>query len=375
MGSPVMRGPAVVRADPAERTVLVVDDSAFMRRVLSDMVNGAPRFRAVGTARDGAEALEKIRSLDPDIVALDLEMPVLGGLETLERLMAERPRPVVVVSAYTPEGSEMALEALERGAVDCVPKPSGPISLDMAKMEPRLREALEAAAVSNLRRVLPQARVAPVAPGRPRSSSAVGEPRAAVAIGASTGGPRALVELLPRLPADLGAAIFVVQHMPAPFTESLARRLGSLSASRVVHACGGEVPLSGTVYLAPGDFHMRVSSEPRIHIALDEEPAVWGVRPSADVLFGSVASVYGARTVGVLLSGMGKDGASGMGSIRTAGGRTLVQDRESAVAYGMPAHALALGAVEAVVELDRMADAIVERVARILASEGGVADE
>lgn len=373
MNSSLVPDPRATTSEPAVRGVLVVDDSAFMRRVLCDMVNRLPGFRAVGTASDGAEALEKVRALDPDIVALDLEMPVLGGLEALERLMAERPKPVVVVSAYTPEGSEMAIEALERGAVDCVAKPSGPISLDMGKVEARLHEALQAAAVADLRALVRRPRVARAARGRP-VAPAVAEARAAVAIGASTGGPRVLAGILPRLPADLGAAVFVVQHMPASFTESLARRLDGLSACSVVHARGGEAPRPATVYVAPGDLHMRVRREPRVHISLDEGPVVWGVRPSADVLFHSVAEVYGPRTVGVLLTGMGRDGAGGMTSIRAAGGTTIVQDRDSAVVYGMPAHALALGAVQAVVELERMADAIAERVARVLASEGRGAD-
>jgi two-component system chemotaxis response regulator CheB len=350
-------------AGSGERTVLVVDDSAFMRRVLSDMIGRAPGFRVVGTAGNGVEALRRIERLDPDIVTMDLEMPELDGLRTLERIMAERPRPVVVVSAYTAAGSQAAIEALELGAVDCVAKPSGPISLDMARVEGRLVEALRAAAAADVRALLRRTAVCarrhaarPVAPGAAD---------VAVAIGASTGGPRALAEVLGPLGSDLEAAVFVVQHMPAPFTEPLARRLGQLSGLRVVHVAGGEVPEPGTAYVAPADFHLRVRRDPALRLSLDQEPPVWGVRPSADVLFESVAETYGARAVGVVLTGMGRDGAAGMLRIRRAGGSTLVQDRETAVVYGMPAQCIALGAAEAVVELGRIADAIAERVARI----------
>lgn len=357
----------------SERSVLVVDDSAFMRRVLTDMIERLPGFRVVGTAIDGTEALQRVRQLNPDVITLDIEMPRLDGLRTLARLMAEQPKPVVVVSAYTAEGSRAAIEALELGAVDCVAKPSGPISLDMGKVEARLYEALHAAAEADL-----NALVRP--PGWPRGRAergprtGRGEAEVAVAIGASTGGPRALAQLLPQLPPELGAVVFIVQHMPPPFTESLARRLDQLCAFPVVHVRGGERPETGTVYLAPGDFHMRVRRKPTLRITLDQESPVWGVRPSADVLFESVAESYRLRAIGVVLTGMGRDGGAGLSKIRAAAGSTLVQDKASAVVYGMPAHSIALGAAEAVVDLPLMAQAIVERVQRALASEPPRAD-
>lgn len=356
-----------------ERTVLVVDDSAFMRRVLSDMIDRSPGFRVVGTAHDGLEALRRVEALDPDLITLDLEMPRLDGRQTLERLMAERPKPVVIVSAYTPEGSRAAIEALEMGAVDCVAKPSGPISLDMAKVEARLHGALQAAAAADLRALVARPRRIRAARARPRP--AAGEPaRVAVAIGASTGGPRALAHILPQLPADLGAAVFLVQHMPPHFTESLAQRLDHLCPFPVLHVRGGEFPVAGTAYLAPGDFHMRVRREPSLRITLDQAPSVWGVRPSADVLFESVAETYGARTVGVVLTGMGRDGGAGLLRIREAGGVTVAQDRASSVVYGMPAHAVALGAAEETVELGGLARAIEERVGRLVALDASRAD-
>lgn len=347
-------------SEEARQRVLVVDDSAFMRRILSEMIERCPGFRVVGTALDGEEALVRVRKLDPDIVTLDLEMPRLDGRKTLERLMAERPKPVVIVSAYTPEGSQTAIEALEMGAVDCVAKPSGPISLDMAKVEARLHEALKAAAAADVRALVRRPGRAPAAAVRRAPGS---EPaRVAVAIAASTGGPRALAEILPRLPAELEAAVLIVQHMPPHFTQSLANRLDLLSALPVVHPRGGEVPMAGTAYVAPGDFHMRVRREPSLRITLDQEPSLWGVRPSADLLFESVAQGFGAQTIGVVLTGMGRDGAAGLRKIRDAGGATLVQDRESAVVYGMPGYALSVGAAEETVALARLGDAIAERV-------------
>lgn len=345
--------------------MLVVDDSAFMRRVLTEMIERLPGFHVVGTALDGEEALVRVRKLDPDILTLDLEMPRLDGRRTLERLMAERPKPVVIVSAYTPDGSQAAIEALEMGAVDCVAKPSGPISLDMAKVEARLHEALRAAAVADVRALTwrPGAAAGAVA----RRARGREPARVAVAIAASTGGPRALTQILPRLPPELDAAVFIVQHMPPHFTESLARRLDHLGSLPVVHVEGGEVPIAGTVYLAPGDFHLRVRAEPSLRLSLDQEPSVWGVRPCGDLLFESVAASFGARSVGVVLTGMGRDGGAGLLRIRSAGGATLIQDRESAVVYGMPGHALAIGAAEATVDLPELADAIAERVRAVSA--------
>jgi two-component system chemotaxis response regulator CheB len=352
-------------SEETARRVLVVDDSAFMRRVLSEMIERCPGFRVVGTALDGEEALVRVRKLDPDIVTLDLEMPKLDGRQTLERLMTERPKPVVIVSAYTPEGSDTAIEALEMGAVDCVAKPSGPISLDMVKVEARLYEALKAAAAADVRVLTRRPARAATAPVR--RARGLQPARIAVAIAASTGGPRALAEILPRLPPELEATILIVQHMPPHFTQSLANRLDHLSALPVVHAQGGEVPMAGVAYLAPGDFHMRVRREPSLRIALDQEPSVWGVRPSADLLFESVAQAFGAQALGVVLTGMGRDGAAGLLRIRDAGGPTLVQDRESAVVYGMPGHALTVGAAEETVALARLGDAIAERVRSVSA--------
>ncbi|HEV2146137.1 MAG TPA: chemotaxis response regulator protein-glutamate methylesterase [Longimicrobiaceae bacterium] len=345
-------------------TVLVVDDSAFMRRVITDVVSRTDEFRVVATARDGDDALRKVHQFDPDVVTMDVEMPGLDGLSALGYIMSETPRPVVMLSAYTTEGGEATLRALDYGAVDFVAKPSGTISLDLEKVADRLLEALRAAAAANLSNVrvhMPRRGAARTV--RPRTLSLVGAPGAgaAVAVASSTGGPRALAELIPRLKAPFGAAVLVVQHMPASFTRSLAERLHSVSALPVTEAEDGEPVLADRVYVAPGNFHMRVVREDgAVRIALDGGPTVWGVRPAADPLFRSVADVFGPASVGVVLTGMGRDGAEGLSAIVRAGGGGIAQDRGTSVIWGMP-QAAAEHAHE-VLPLDRIPGALAAEV-------------
>lgn len=340
-------------------TVLVVDDSAFMRKLIAEMVESNGAFRVVGTANDGIEALQKVRSLRPDIVTLDIEMPRLNGLQALEQIMAEMPRPVVMLSAAGSDlGNEMTLRALERGALEFVRKPSGPVSIDLSIVRTQLMSALEAARAMNMGGV----RTPAPAETTGETESPKKSPDAAtkvIAIASSTGGPRALAEIIPHLPEDLGAAVVVVQHMPGEFTKLLAARLRAMSPLWVAEAMDGKLLRENRVYVAPGGYHMTLKGEPgNALIQLDESPTMWGVRPAADRLFFSVASIYGHAAIGVVLTGMGRDGAEGLRRIREAGGRGIVQDRESSIIYGMPQAALAAAGTDNVVTLNEIAPLI-----------------
>ena len=351
-------------------TVLVVDDSAFMRKVVGELVEDSEEFRVVGTARNGLHALEQIHALDPDIVTLDIEMPELDGLQALGYIMSETPRPVVMLSAAASEsGDDPVIRALELGAVDFVRKPSGPISLDLESVRGRLLDALRACVTASVRAVpmlaRPRVHASAAAPGVATEAAAVTGAVYAVAIAASTGGPRALAEVVPSLPARLGAAVLVVQHMPRGFTRSLANRLSLLSALPVAEGRAGEPVLHDRVYVAPGGVHMRVQRGPEGQpvIALDDSPPVWGVRPAADPLFRSVAQVFGAGSVGAVLTGMGRDGAEGLRAIRDSGGLGVVQDRDSSVIYGMPQAALQTAGADRIVPIGRVGAAIADLVA------------
>lgn len=341
-------------------TVLVVDDSAFMRKLIAEMVEASGEYRVVGTATDGVEALEQVRALAPDIVTLDIEMPRLDGLQALEQIMKEMPRPVVMLSAAGSEhGNEMTLRALERGAIEFVRKPSGPISIDLLTVREELAAALNAARAVNMKGVrTPNAPTARVTTDVPAKKSVVSATRV-VAIAASTGGPRALGEIVPHLPENLGAAVLIVQHMPREFTRTLSRRLDAMSRLSVSEAEDGEPLRENRVYVAPGGYHMRVDGVVGDGtIRLDTSPTVWGVRPAADPLFASVAEVFGASAIGVILTGMGRDGADGLRQIREAGGMGAVQDRDSSIVYGMPQAALALAGADRVVAAQEMARVI-----------------
>jgi two-component system, chemotaxis family, protein-glutamate methylesterase/glutaminase len=331
-------------------TVLVVDDSAFMRTLIAEMVESTGEFQVVGTAADGMQAIEAIRSLNPDIVTLDIEMPLLDGLQALDTIMREMARPVVMLSAAGSErGNEMTLRALERGAVEFVRKPSGPISIDLLTVRQELLAALNAARAVNMAgvRTPPQAGVPVGAETVPKKIS--GAASRVVVIAASTGGPRVLAEIVPHLPDTLGAAVLIVQHMPREFTRSLSHRLDLMSPLPVAEAVDGEAVLENHVYLAPGGFHMTVTGESgAATIGLDTSPTIWGVRPAADPLFVSAAEAFAGDAIGVILTGMGRDGAEGLRRIRAVGGMAVIQDRDSSIIYGMPQAAMAIAGADRV---------------------------
>lgn len=341
--------------------VLIVDDSAFMRTALSRMIASASGFEVVGTACDGLEAMAKITSLNPDVVTLDVQMPGLDGLQTLRRIMSECPRPVIMVSAATERDANDTFNALGSGAFDYVPKRMSSTSLDIDHIRQDLIAKIRAAAQSR------NPEPAAVYKKPPRSSSTdfadvmTANP-AVVALGASTGGPKALEQILPLLPGDLSVPMLIVQHMPAGFTGPFALRLNSMCSVEVHEAVDNEPILPGVIYMAPSGIHMTVQrfSDVRATISLDSQPENHLHMPSVDVMMKSVAKNFKNLAMGVILTGMGVDGAEGMNAIRMQGGLTIGQDEASCAVYGMPRACAELGALAHVVPLLQIPNQIVE---------------
>lgn len=366
--------------------VLVVDDSVFMRRIISDLISEDSQFLVIDTAKNGKEAVEKVKQLKPDAVTMDIEMPEMNGLEALKRIMAEYPTPVVMLSSLTLEGASETIKALELGAVDFVRKPSGSVSLDLFKVKHLLLEKLRIAVRTKVKPALPRSVTeSPIPPpkqaGKPQAQPLLRQIKTErpahvnhreleasghiVAIGTSTGGPRALNAVLKDLPAALPAPILIVQHMPPNFTRSLANRLNDVSEIHVIEAEDGMKVLCGTAYVAPGGWHMKLQKDSiqGYRIQLTKEDPRSGHRPSVDTLFESLVPLRELKRHAVLMTGMGKDGAIGMLSLLESGAvTTIAESEETCVVYGMPRSAVLLDAATHVLPQHEIPNKIVQAV-------------
>ncbi len=343
--------------------VLIVDDSALMRQLLTEILSREPEFEVVGAASDPYVAWEKIGKLAPDVLTLDVEMPRMDGLTFLEKLMRAHPMPVLMVSSLTERGCETTLRALELGAVDFVTKPRIDVSRGTAELGAEIVLKVKAAAMARMQpRRAPAPAPAGVAAPVPRAAGFKGT-HAVIAAGASTGGTEALREFLTALPAD-APGVVIVQHMPEKFTRSFAERLDQLSKIRVFEAQDGDRILPGHALIAPGNFHMEVvrnGAEYGVRVFTADQ--VNHHRPSVDVLFHSAARELGANAIGVIMTGMGNDGAQGLLAMRKAGARTIAQDESSCVVFGMPREAIVLGAAERITPLPAIAPSVMGMLA------------
>lgn len=313
--------------------VLVIDDSAFMRKMISEILSSDDRIKVVGTARNGKDGLAKIKQLSPDVVTLDIEMPILDGISTLQEIMKTNPLPVVMVSSITSRGAMKTIHAISKGAVDFIAKPSGAISLNISDIKDEMIQKVITASEAKLMNV------SNLITNIETNEIYLTKKKTMIAIGTSTGGPSALEQVLRTVPEHFPAPILIVQHMPPHFTKSLAERLNLIANITVKEARNGDIVENGTAYIAPGDFHMTVRKVGRsIAIHLHEKPPKNGHRPSVDVLFRSIAHLEDYNKIAVVLTGMGRDGASGISYLKEQDDQTIVitESKESAVVYGMP---------------------------------------
>ncbi len=344
-------------SDGAKVRVLVIDDSALMRKLIPAILARDPDIEVVGTAMDGNFGLKKIEELRPHVVTLDLEMPRMDGMETLRQITRSYRLPVVVVSAHSVNGAAATFKALQLGAFDFVPKPFDASQAKMEGVAEALVEKVKIAARYGNKGTTPLREATKVQKPIHRPNAA---PTKVVAIGISTGGPNALQHLLSELPGDFSGALVIVQHMPEGFTEMFARRLHECCAIDVREARSGDVLVAGRALICPGNRHMRVRRMPLGDVVvLGDDDRVNGHRPSVDVLFQSVAREFGPKSIGLLMTGMGEDGAEGLGAIKRSGGLTLAQDEHSCVVFGMPKAGIDRGHVMRVVPLDALPNVLV----------------
>jgi len=353
--------------------VLIVDDSAFMRKVLQSIIAADPQMEVAGEARDGREAVSLNESLNPDVISMDINMPHVDGLQATEQIMARNPRPIVIVSSEARDGAEATLRALELGAIDFVPKPTNAIDLDMNSVRDELCRKLKVASrVRVVRTIKNNGGNGAAPPAKPVASvntPAVPAPPAPdvpngrfpiIVVAASTGGPQTLMNFVPMFPRDFLGAVILVQHMPGTFTSQFAHQLAEVAKIHVKEAQHGETVQAGVFYVCPGSHHLRVTPQGRI--ALDEGERINGYRPCADVTLETAAAYTGPMTTGVILTGMGSDGAKGSQSVKAAGGHVIAQDEVTSVIFGMPAEAIKTGAVDQVLGIDAIVPAVEKRV-------------
>jgi two-component system chemotaxis response regulator CheB len=353
--------------------VLVVDDSAFMCKVLQEIINSDPQMEVAGLARDGRDAVAMADSLRPDVITMDINMPHVNGLQATELIMSQNPRPIVIVSSESREGATSTLRALELGAIDFVSKPSSGIDLDMRNTRDELTRKLKLAAKVRVVRTATRSKIpahhAPVAPSAASPSGAAfaaqnGGKFPMVVVAASTGGPAAVMRVVAGLPKDLPAALILVLHMPAAFTKQFTVQLAEISSLPVKEAEANEPAQLGMIYVCPGSHHLRLSSTGKI--SLDAGARIDGYRPCADVAFETIGAYARGLSVGVVLTGMGSDSAKGVKSLKSAGGYVIAQDEASSVIFGMPAEAIKTGTVNEVLGLDDIGGAIEKRVMKLL---------
>lgn len=353
-----------MQAERKKIRVLVVDDSALMRKLISNILAKDPELEVIATAIDGCFALAKVEQLKPDVVTLDVDMPRMDGLTALGEMVAKHRTPVIMLSSLTTRGAALTMQALEKGAVDFVCKPAG--TAQLPEMASELVSKIKAAARTNVLALSRTSQAGVPVKKRPLIARQHRGRERVIAIGASSGGPHALRYLLPRIPADLDAGIVIVQHMPESFTAMLAHWLNELCELEVKEAEPGDLAVPGKALIAPGSLQMKVHKTPAgCEILLEGGSVVNGHKPSVDVLFRSVADEYGALATGIIMTGMGSDGAEGLGKIKAAGGHTVAQDKESCAVYGMPRIAVERGYANKIVPLAEMASYLSFKVGRL----------